>query len=47
MLDENLKVLGRRVADLETELGDKKDKVSTMLREKKDIEGRLNNVYKE
>ena len=38
MLDENLRVLGRRINDLEIDVEDKKEKILTLLREKEELE---------
>jgi len=47
MLDENLKIIGRRVAELETEVGDLKDKLVHSERERKELQNRMGGIYKE
>ena len=37
MLDDNLRILGRRVNDLELELTEKKEKVAQLERERRDL----------
>lgn len=46
MLDENLKVLARRINDLEIELEEKKQKVSTLISEKQALQNSLSEVHK-
>lgn len=47
MLDENLRVLGRRVHDLELELTDKKERISSLEKEKKELSDKLSHIYRE
>lgn len=47
MLDDNLKVLGRRVQDLEIEISDKKESILILEREKSNLSDKLKNIYKE
>ena len=45
MLDENLRVLGRRINELEIELADRKEKVMNAEKAKKEAEERLGSVH--
>jgi len=47
MLDENLRVLGRRVHDLELEVTDKKERILVLERENKEISEKLGSIYRE
>ena len=47
MLDENLRVLSRRLNDLEIELADKKDKCITMERANASTKAELEKIYDE
>ena len=47
MLDENLRVLTRRMNDLEIELADKKDKIRTMERSNASAQNELDGIYEE
>lgn len=47
MLDDNLRILGRRVNDLELELTEKKEKLSQLERERRDLSEKLAIIYKE
>ena len=47
MLDENLRVLSRRMNDLEIELSDKKDKIITMERAHVSTKAELEKIYDE
>ena len=47
MLDENLRVLSRRLNDLEIELSDKKDKCITMERAHISTKAELDKIYDE
>lgn len=47
MLDENLRVLSRRLNDLEIELADKTDKVRTMERSNTQTKTELDCIYEE
>jgi len=47
MLDDNLRILGRRVNDLELELTDKKERISILERERKELSDKLTSIYKE
>ena len=47
MLDENLRVLGRRTNDMEIELADKKDKVMTLERANVQSKAELDSIYDE
>ena len=44
MLDENLRVLTRRLNDLEIELADKKDKIQTMERAHVQLKAELTGI---
>lgn len=46
MLDDNLKVLTRRINDLEIELEDKKDKILQLNNENKENVGKLHDLEK-
>ena len=45
MLDDNLKVLSRRINDLEIELQDKKDKIKIVQKQNEEIQHELQAVY--
>lgn len=45
MLDDNLRVLGRRVNDLELELTERKEKVHQLEKEKRDMQEKLGSIY--
>ena len=47
MLDENLRVLSRRMNDLEIELADKKDKITTLERVNVSTKAELDKIYEE
>ena len=47
MLDENLRVLSRRMNDLEIELSDKKDKIKTLERANVQSTSELEKIYDE
>jgi len=47
MLDENLKVLSRRMNDLEIELVDYKEKAGNLQRVNAETEAKLENIYDE
>ena len=44
MLDDNLRVLGRRIQELELEVTDKGEKLAAAIKAKRDIEERLSGV---
>ncbi len=45
MLDDNLRVLGRRIQELEIEVTDKQEKLAQAEKAKRDIEERLAGVH--
>jgi hypothetical protein len=45
MLDDNLRVLGRRISELELELSDKQEKLANAEKAKRDIEERLSAIH--
>lgn len=45
MLDENLKVLSRRVHDLELELIDKKNTIRSLEQERHQLNDKLSSIY--
>ena len=47
MLDDNLRVLGRRVNDLELELTEKTERIANLEKDRRDLQERLNVIYKE
>jgi uncharacterized protein YoxC len=44
MLDDNLRVLSRRINDLELDVQDKKEKISVLVHEKQDLQESLNSI---
>lgn len=47
MLDDNLRVLGRRISELELEVTDKQEKLALAEKAKRDIEERLSAVHEQ
>ena len=45
MLDDNVRVLGRRINDLEIELSDKKDKIKTLKKQCEDLQSELDGIW--
>jgi AAA+ superfamily predicted ATPase len=47
MLDDNMRVLGRRVNDLEIDLNDKKDRIKVMRNQNEELQVKLDSIYEE
>jgi predicted nucleic acid-binding Zn ribbon protein len=47
MLDENLRVLSRRINDMEVELTDKKEKIRNLEKANIDVQSRLDSIHDE
>ena len=47
MLDDNLRVLGRRVNDLEIDLTEKKDRIRVMRAQNEELQVKLDSIYEE
>jgi prefoldin subunit 5 len=46
MLDENLRVLGRRISDLELDIENKKEAIEQLTEQRKDLEQKVRELQK-